>query len=103
MYLKKGDTERKMQGTRLTNMNIESEWAEIIESDKVIELINKISHIYAVSSEDIAKALKCTYLSFAMLENNYRKMHGLPMRRKLTKTKRLPKRIKRRDRRKERR
>ena len=100
MYLKKGDMERKMQGKRLTN--IESEWAEIVESDKIIYAINQIGCIYAVSSEDIAKGLKRTYLGFKMLNNNYRKMHGLPMRRKLTKTKRLPKRIKRK-RRKERR
>lgn len=86
-----------MVGRRLTD--IESEWAEIIESDKVIEAINQISHVYTVSSEDIAKGLKCTYLGLKMLENNYRKMRGLSMRRKLTKTKRLPKRIKRRRRR----
>ncbi len=88
----------KMLGRRLTD--IESEWAEIIEMDKVIEsIINEISHVYAVSSEDVAKSLKRTYLGLRMLENNYRKMHGLPMRRKLTKTKRLPKRVKRRRRR----
>lgn len=85
-----------MQGRRLTD--IESEWAEIIETDKVIEVINQIGYIYAVSTEDIAKALKCTYLGLKTLDNNYRKMRGLPMRRKLTKTKRLPKQIKRRDR-----
>ena len=83
----------KMQGRRLTN--IESEWTEIIESDKVIDAINQVGYIYAVSSEDIARALKHTCLYFKTLDNNYRKMHGLPMRRKLTKTKRLPKYIKR--------
>ena len=75
----------------------ESQWAEIVEEDKVIEAINKVSYIYAVSSEDIARALKQTALSLALLNNNYCKMHGLPMRRKLTNTKRLPKVIKRRD------
>ena len=89
-----------MQGRKLTD--VESEWAELIEDDKIIDAINQISHVYLVNSEDIARALKRTYLGFKMLENNYRKMHGLPMRRKLTKIKRLPKRIKRR-RRKERR
>ena len=93
MYLKKGDMERKMKGRKLTD--IESTWTEILEDDEVIDAINQVSYIYAVSSEDIARALKCTYLGFKMFENNYRKMHGLPMRRKLTKTKRLPKRIKR--------
>ena len=90
-----------MQGRSL--IDIESEWAEIIEDDKVIEYINQISHIYTVSSEDLARALKRTYLYFKTLDNNYRKMHGLPTIRKLTKTKRLPKQIKKRDRRKERR
>ena len=83
--------------------DIESEWNKVLEDDKIVDAINQISHVYMVSSEDIARALKCTYLSFKMLENNYRKMHELPMRRKLTKTKRLPKQIKKRDRRKERR
>lgn len=100
MYLKERRFETKMQGKRLTD--IESEWFEIIEDDKIIDAINQVSYIYAVSSEDIARGLKRTYLGFKMLDNNYRKMHGLPMRRKLTKTKRLPKLIKRR-RRKERR
>jgi len=81
----------------------ESEWAKIIEDDEIIDAINQISHVYFVSSEDVARALKRTYLGFKMLENNYRKMHKLPMRRKLTKIKRLPKQIKRRDRQKERR
>lgn len=89
-----------MQGRKLTD--VESEWAELIEDDKIIDAINQISHVYLVNSEDIARALKRTYSGFKMLENNYRKMHGLPMRRKLTKTKRLPKQIKRK-RRKERR
>lgn len=98
MYLKKGDNS-KMQSRRLTD--IESEWCEIIESDKVTEAINQISCIcaYAVSTEDIAKALKRTYLSLKILDNNYRKMYGFPMRRRLTKTKRLPKQTKIRDRR----
>lgn len=89
-----------MQGIKLTD--VESEWAELIEDDKIIDAINQISHVYFVNSEDISRALKHTYLSLKMFENNYRKMHGLPMRRKLTKIKRLPKQIKRK-RRKERR
>ena len=82
-------------GLRLSDF--ESQWTEIIEENKIIDAINQISHIYGVSAEDIAIALKKTALCFMMLSNNYRKMHGLPMKRRSTKYKLLPKRIKRRN------
>lgn len=91
----KGYGEMSNIGRKLSDF--ESQWAEIVEEDKIIEAINKVGYIYTVSSEDIARALKQTALSLALLNNNYCKMHGLPMRRHSTKYKRLPKKIKRRN------